>query len=106
MQVSIPKREDVDLHELERIDVVLVPFDHLAVDHRGRLDRHQVVEPVVGQHEAARMLAEMPRRAHQLARQIERQAQAPVDEVEVQLLDVLRPRRPPPTSPRPGTTAS
>ena len=90
MQVSMPSARHVDLHELERVDVVLVPFDHLAVDHRGRLDRHEVVEPVVGQHEAARMLAEMARRADQLAGEIERQAQAPVGEVEVELLDVLR----------------
>ena len=82
------ERQDVDLHELERVDVVLVPFDDLAVGHRGRLDRHEVVEPVVGQHEAAGVLAEMARRADQLAGEIERQAQASVGEVEVQLLDV------------------
>ena len=83
------EREDIDLHELQGVDVVLVPFDHLPVDHRGRLDRHEVVEPVVGQDEAAGMLAEMARRAHQLAGEIERQAQASVGEVEVQRLDVL-----------------
>ena len=75
---------------LQRVDVVLVPFDHLAVLHRGRLDRHQLVEPVVGQHEAAGMLREMARRADQLAGELERQAQAPVAEVEVELLGVLR----------------
>ena len=85
----MPKREDVDLHEFEGVDVVLVPFDHLPVDHRGGLDRHEVVEPVVGQDEAAGMLAEMARRADQLAGEIERQAQAPVGKIEVQLLDVL-----------------
>ena len=74
---------------LQRVDVVLVPFDDLAVVHRGRLDRHEVVEPVVGQDEAAGMLAEMARRADQLAGEVERQAQAAVGEVEVQLLDVL-----------------
>jgi hypothetical protein len=64
--------KDVDLHELECIDVVLVPFDHLPVDHGGGLDRHEVVEPVVGKDEAARMLAEMARRPHELAGEIER----------------------------------
>ncbi len=34
--------------KLQRVDVVLVPFDHLAVAHRRRLDRHQIVEPVIG----------------------------------------------------------
>jgi hypothetical protein len=84
-----PQGEDVDLHELEGIDVILVPFDHLAVDHGGGLDRHEVVEPVVGEDEAARVLAEMARRPHKLAGEIERQAQASVRKVEVQRLDVL-----------------
>ena len=83
------EREHIDLHEAQRVDVVLVPLDDLAVDHGGRLDRHEVVEPVVGQDEAARVLAEMARRAHELAGEVERQAQAAVGEIEVQLLDVL-----------------
>ena len=91
---------------LQRVDVVLVPFDDLAVDHRGRLDRHQFVEPVVGQHEAAGMLRQMARRADQLAGELERQAQAPVAEVEVQLLGVLGLDAFRPTSPRPARTAS
>ena len=66
MQVSMPSARHVDLHELQRVDIVLVPFDDLAVVHGGRLDRHQIVEPVMGQHEAARMLRQMARRAHQL----------------------------------------
>ena len=74
---------------LQRVDVVLVPLDHLSVDHRGRLDRHEVVEPIVRQDKAARMLAEMARRAHELAGEVEREAEAPVGKVEVQLLDVL-----------------
>ena len=81
--------EDVDLHELEGVDVVLVPFDHLPVDHGGGLDRHEVVEPVVGEDEAAGVLAEMAWRAHELAGKVERQAQASVRKVEVQRLDVL-----------------
>jgi hypothetical protein len=59
------EREHIDLHELERVDIVLVPLDHLAIDQRGRLDRHEVVEPVVRQDEAAGMLTEVARRAHQ-----------------------------------------
>ena len=91
---------------LKRVDVVLVPLDDLAVLHRGGLDRHQLVEPVVGQHEAARMLRQMARRADQLAGELQRQAQAPVAEVEVQLggvlgLDAFRR-----SSPRPARTAA
>ena len=41
------ERQAVDLHELQGIDVVLVPFDDLPVRHRRRFDRHQFVEPVV-----------------------------------------------------------
>ena len=81
--------KDVDLHELEGVDVVLVPFDHLPIDHGGGLDRHQVVKAIVGENEAARVLAEMARRPHELAGEIERQPQAPVRKVEVQRLDVL-----------------
>lgn len=60
------ERQDVDLHEFQRLDVVLVPFDHLPVGHGRRLDRHQIIEPVMGEHEAAGMLTEMARRTHQL----------------------------------------
>jgi hypothetical protein len=81
--------EDVDLHEFERIDVVFVPFDHLPINHGGGLDGYEVVEPIVGENEAARVLAEMARRPYELAGEIERQAQAPVRKVEVQRLDVL-----------------
>ncbi len=81
--------EHVDLHELQGVDVVLVPLDHLPVGHRRRLDRHQVVQPVLRQHEAARVGAELPRKADQLARQLQRQPQPAVLQVEVQLLGVL-----------------
>ena len=43
----------------------------------------------MGENEAAGVLAEMAWRAHELAGEIERQAQASVRKVEVQRLDVL-----------------
>ena len=46
----------IDLHELQRLDVVLIPFDHLAIGHGGRLDRHQIVQPVVSEDKADRIL--------------------------------------------------
>ena len=70
--------QHIDLHEFQRVDIILVPFDDLPVFHRGGLDRHQFVEPVEREHEAARMLREMARRADQLPRQLERQPQAAV----------------------------
>ena len=84
------ERQAIDLHELQRVDVVLVPFDDLAVRHRRRFDRHQFVEPVMGQHEAARMLRQMPRRADQFAGQRDGELEPPVLQVEVELLGVLR----------------
>ena len=42
----------------------------------------------MGEHEAARVLAEVARSAHQLPGKIERHPKAPVCEVEIQLLDV------------------
>jgi len=50
------ERKAIDLHEFQGVDIVLVPLDHLAVLHRRRLDRHQLVEPVAGQDESARVL--------------------------------------------------
>ena len=76
MQPSMPRPEHVDLHELQGVDVVLVPLDHLPVLHRGRLDRHEVVETVLRQHEAARVLREVARRADQLAGELQGHAQA------------------------------
>ncbi len=84
------ERKAIDLHELQGVDVVLVPFDHLAVLHRGRLDRDELVEPVVGEDEAAGMLREMARRADQLARKVQSETQPPVAEIEIQILGVLR----------------
>ena len=75
---------------LKGVDVVLVPFDDLTVLHRRWLDRHQFVQPVMGQDETARMLGEMTRRADQFAGEIESQTQTPVIEIEVQFLRVLR----------------
>jgi hypothetical protein len=40
----------------------------------ARFDGHEVVEPVVGEDEAAGVLAEMARRPHKLASEIEREA--------------------------------
>ena len=93
MQPSMPRPSTSTFMNFEDVDVVLVPFDDLPVLHRGRLDRHEIVEAVLRQHEAAGMLREMPRRADQLAREFQGQAQAAVVEVEVELLDLPLARR-------------
>jgi hypothetical protein len=63
------QREDVDLEQLEHIEVVLVPLDDRAVVHRGVLHRHQQRHILLGDHEAAGMLAEMARLVAQLQAQ-------------------------------------
>ncbi|MCY1303026.1 hypothetical protein D9M70_527140 [compost metagenome] len=90
------ERQAIDLHELQDVDIVLVPFDHLPVGHCRRLNRDEFVEAVMGQNEAARMLRQVARCAHQLPCQVQRQAQSPVRKVEIELLgmflaDVLAP---------------
>ena len=60
-----PERQHVDLHQPERVDVVLVPLDDAAPRHRGILDRHQPVETPPADDEAADVLREMAREATQ-----------------------------------------
>ena len=59
------EREHVDLHQAERVDVVLVPFDEGALRHGGVADGRQFVEPPARQHEAADMLRKMTRKTEQ-----------------------------------------
>ena len=68
------QRETIDLHEFQRVDVVLVPLDHLTILHRRRFDGNQFVETVMGQDEAAGMLAEVAGRALKLAGELKRQS--------------------------------
>ena len=62
--------EDIDLQEAERLEVVLVPLDHGALGHRRVLDRHQLGEQAARDHETARMLGEVPRKAAQHLREL------------------------------------
>jgi hypothetical protein len=55
------QRQDVDLHQLQAVDVVLVPLDEGAVLHRRVADRHGLVQPALGQHEAADVLRQVAR---------------------------------------------
>ncbi len=50
------EREHIDLHQPERLDVVLVPLDEGPIGHRAVVDRYHFVEPVLGEHEATDML--------------------------------------------------
>ncbi len=59
------QRQHVDLHQAQRVDVVLVPLDHRAFRHGGVLHRHQAVEPAARNDEAADMLRQVPWHADQ-----------------------------------------
>ena len=81
--------QHIDLHETQDVDVILVPFDDLPIGHAGGLDRHQIVQPFLGQHEAAGVLRHVPGKAHQFTRQIQGQPQPAVCHIEVQRGGVL-----------------
>ena len=53
------ERQDIDLQNAERIEIVLVPFDRRAIVHRGIGERHHLVEPRASDHEAAGMLRQV-----------------------------------------------
>ena len=55
------ERQHVDLEDADGVEIVLVPLDHLALVHRRLDDRHDLVEPVLGDDEAADMLGEVTR---------------------------------------------
>src|SRR3546814_8430052 len=86
------EREAVDLHEFKRVDIVLVPLDHLAIRHGGGLDGDELVAPVMGQDEAAGMLREMAGRADEMTREIEREPQPAITQVEIELGRLLHVR--------------
>ena len=83
------EREHVDLHEAERVDVVLVPLDEGALVHGGVADRHRLVEPLAGEHEAADMLGEMARKADQLVGKRDRLPDRRIGRIEPGLTDVI-----------------
>ena len=60
------ERQDVDLENAERVEIVLVPFDDGAVRHRRVFDRHQFGQRPAGDDEAADVLRQVPRKADQL----------------------------------------
>ncbi len=82
MQVSMPEREHVDLEDAEVVDVVLVPLDEAALGHRAVADRHRLGEQLVGQDEAADVLAEVAWHADHLLGQLEDTPEMGVGQVE------------------------
>ena len=64
-----PQRQHIHLHQAQRVDIVLVPLDEGAVRHGGVVDRHELIQPRLRQHETADMLRKMARHAHDLVHQ-------------------------------------
>ena len=87
------ERQHVDLEHAERVDVVLVPLQEGAVRPGTLLgavvDRHGLVEALAGENEAADVLGEMAREAHQLAGEPHRPADRRVGGVEARLAHAL-----------------
>jgi hypothetical protein len=59
------QRQQVDLQQAQRVEVVLVPLDDAAAFHRGVFHRHQPRELVARDDEAARVLRQVAREADQ-----------------------------------------
>ena len=55
--------EHVDFQKTQCFEIVLVPLDDRALRHSRVLDRHQLVQRAVGNHEAADMLRQVARKA-------------------------------------------
>ena len=89
------QRQHIDLHQSERVDVVLVPLDHAASRHARVLDRHQAVEPAARDDETADVLRQVAGKALQRPRP--RQCQrhpfsyARTRRIEAGLIEALRP---------------
>ena len=83
------ERQHVDLQEPERVDVVLVPLDEGAVLHGRVADGHDLDQRPARQHEAADVLGEVAREAHQLVRQFEHGREQRIGRVEARVAHML-----------------
>ena len=83
------ERQYIDLHQAQRIDVVLVPFEEGAVFHGGVADGDGLVEPALGQHKAADVLGEMARKAQELAGEDRRAADVGTFRIQARLTNVV-----------------
>ena len=65
------QRQAVDLHQAERVEIVLVPLDHGAFGHCGVFYRHQVVERFPGDQETAGVLRQVTGKSDELVGKIQ-----------------------------------
>ena len=81
--------EDVHLQQAHQVQVVLVPLDDGAIVHGGVFHRHQAVQRLFGNHEAAGVLRQMPRKTEQFAGQYQHPAQQRIVRVEAAFTQAL-----------------
>ena len=83
-----PQCQHIDLHHVQRIDIVLVPLNEGAVVHRGVADRHVSIEPVLRQYITADMLGQVARKLEQLGSQFDGKLDHRILRIEPRLLDL------------------
>ena len=83
------ERQHIDLHQLEKVDVVLVPFDEGAVGHGRIADGHDLDQRALAEHKAADVLAEMAGEPDQFGGQFEGQFHADVVAAQTGAIDML-----------------
>ena len=84
-----PERQNIDFQDAERVNIILVPFDHRAILHRGILDRAQLIQPPARDDEPADMLAQMTREADDLANEFERLRQTQIRRIKTKRPDPI-----------------
>ena len=85
-----PKPQQIDLDDPEVGAVLLVPLDHHSPRHRGRLQRHDLVERPRANHHPAAMLPEMTRQVLDLAHQRDQPGKARRLDVDTAALEQRR----------------
>ncbi|VVN48709.1 hypothetical protein PS647_06151 [Pseudomonas fluorescens] len=85
--------QDIHLEQPDRIEIVLVPLNDRAFGHRGVFHRHEVIQRLLGNDEAAGVLGQMPGEADQLLRQAQHPAQHRAFRVETAFTQALHGRR-------------
>ncbi len=81
--------KQIDLEDFKLLQIALVPFDHRAIIHRRVLNRHDVIEPVARDDEAADMLREVPRKAFEFLGEADAGHQPFIIGIKTEIAEVL-----------------
>src|SRR5690606_29536875 len=83
------QRKHVDFHQPQCVNVILIPFNKIAVFHGCRTNRNCLVQPVLRQHETADMLRKMSRKSDQHMSKFHRAVNKRIIRIEPRLSDML-----------------